>query len=121
MSVERRLVGPTFQQNQFVRVERTLENLELLATGFLHALLATRPVRLRELGSFSRCGRNRDDKPNCHNPSYSWMIENCLRRSSSTIAVPPRQGSALGSGRSLVFKVMFRFNSVNRTAARLTT
>src|SRR5205807_3689778 len=79
MSVERRLVGPTFEQNQLVRVERTLENLELFAAGFLHALLATRPVRLRELGPFSRCGRNRDDEPNCHNPSHAWVRTQAVR------------------------------------------
>src|SRR5204863_5029688 len=86
MSVERRLVGPAFEQNQLVRVERTLEHLELLAAGFLHALLATRAVCLRELGPFSRCSRDRDYKANCHDRSYAWV-----KNSSSTIAVPSRQ------------------------------
>src|ERR1700739_701018 len=92
MSVERRLVGRPSKQGKCIRVERPLKNLELLAAGFLHALLATRPVRLCELGPFSRCGRDRDDKPNCHNPSYAW-VKNCLQGASSTIAVAARQGS----------------------------
>src|SRR5689334_18684465 len=75
MGVERGLVGPTFQQDQLVRGERTLKNLELLAAGLLHALFATRPESLRKLGPFSRFGRDRDDESNCHNPSYA-----CARR-----------------------------------------
>ena len=65
MGVEGRLVGPALQQRQLVRVEHTLKDLELLATGLLNALLAACFVHLSEFGTLSRCGGNRYNEPDC--------------------------------------------------------
>src|SRR3984893_7274676 len=66
MSVESGLVGPALQQSQPVWIERALKDLELLAARFFHALLAARSVYLRELGTLSRCGGDRDNESDCH-------------------------------------------------------
>src|SRR5207253_142108 len=62
MRVERRLVGPALQQRQLVGIENALEDLELLAAGLLHALLATRFIGLRQFRTLARRGGDRDDE-----------------------------------------------------------
>ena len=62
MDVERGLVGPQFEQGQLVGVEHALEDLELLAAGFLHDLRATVTENAREFRSFARGGVECDDQ-----------------------------------------------------------
>src|SRR4051794_13844310 len=64
--VERRLIGPQFEQGELVRVERALENLELLAAGLGHALLAARLHRLRQFGPFAGRRGDRNDESDGH-------------------------------------------------------
>src|SRR5262249_51491930 len=79
MGVEGRLVGPALEQRQLVRVEHTLKDLELLAPGLPHALLAARSVRLSEFGALSRCGGDRYNESDRHIVSPCMSVE-CERQ-----------------------------------------
>src|SRR5271165_6589297 len=120
MSIERRLVGPAFEQGQPVRIERALEYFELLTARLPHALLAARLVCLSEFGTLSRRGANCDDKTDCHTPPpcVDGSRITCVAQAVRS-PIPPRQGSplsALCSLADLVFWTMFRFNSCYRNS-----
>ena len=71
MDVERRLVGPELEQDERVRVEGALKDLELLAAGFpLHGAAAA-GHRLGEFGALSRLGVHGDDETYGHGPLLS--------------------------------------------------
>ena len=53
MDIERGLVGPQFQQREFVGVQHTLKYLELFAAGFLRDVGAALPEGLREFRPFA--------------------------------------------------------------------
>ena len=53
VDIERGLVGPQFQQREFVGVHHTLKYLELFAAGFLRDVGAALPEGLREFRPFA--------------------------------------------------------------------
>src|SRR5262245_54989112 len=67
--VERSLIRPALQQREPVRVEHTLERLELLAAGLLHRLRAARPESLCQLGALARRRGDAHDKSDRHDVS----------------------------------------------------
>jgi hypothetical protein len=54
VDIERSLVGPQFQQREFVGVQHTLKYLELFAARFLRDVGAALPEGLREFRPFAR-------------------------------------------------------------------
>jgi hypothetical protein len=71
MRVERRLVGPQLQGHQLVGVQGTLQDLELLAAGFLLHGTAAIGHRLGEFGTLPRLGIRGDDETDRHGPFLS--------------------------------------------------
>ena len=69
VDVERGLVGPQFQQREFVGVQRTLKDLELFAAGFLRDVGAALPEGLREFRPFAWGRIDRDDQSNFYGVS----------------------------------------------------
>src|SRR4030081_832504 len=53
VDIERGLVGPQFQQREFVGVQYTLKYLEVFAAGFLRDVGAALPEGLREFRPFA--------------------------------------------------------------------
>src|ERR1700733_8331847 len=80
MHIERGLVLPQFEQRQLVRVQHTLEHLELLTAGLLHDFRATSPKCLRELRTLSRFGCDRYDEADCHVVSSDALPMSVTRR-----------------------------------------
>src|SRR5262245_20694907 len=66
MCIQGSLIRPALEQRQSVGVLHALEDLELLTSGLLHRLRTAGLVRLRELGAFSRNGRDRHHESNRH-------------------------------------------------------
>src|SRR5688500_5947645 len=64
--VERRLVGPPFQQYHVVAVRSALEDVELFAAGLLPALRRALLERFRKLGALPRRGRESHYQSNRH-------------------------------------------------------
>src|SRR4051812_36017186 len=61
VNIERGLVGPQFQQREFVGIQHTLKYLELFAAGFLRDVGAALPEGLREFRPSPWSSIDRDD------------------------------------------------------------
>src|SRR6516225_621080 len=109
MRIESRLVGPALEQCQLVGVEGALKDLELLTAGLLHPLLAASFHHLRELGTLSRRGGDRDDQSYCHLLPLSTLINPGARS-----RPPQRPASSIAPVRKLASRHALGLNSGSR-------